>query len=88
MTSNLKPIVAVQAGNESNHGTSSSLNNSNGNQNITGSKINAGANSGDKTRYENSRVINNNGTFNGNANGCFIEGGSHTTQNYFDGRKG
>lgn len=89
MTSNLKPIVAVQAGNESNHGTSSSLNNSNGNQNITGSKINAGANSGDKTRYENSRVINNNGTFNGNANGCFNEGGfqSHTTH-YYDGRRG
>lgn len=45
------------------------------------------ANAGNQTRYENSRVINNNGTFNGNANGCFIEGGSHTTQNYFDGRK-
>ncbi|KOM29143.1 hypothetical protein LR48_Vigan635s006800 [Vigna angularis] len=74
----------------SNNGTSNSFNNhGSGNQNFSNAKINSGAYSGDRNRYNNSkhygeRVINNSGTFNGNGNGGFIEGGfNSSTSNYY-----
>ncbi|KOM53014.1 hypothetical protein LR48_Vigan09g167300 [Vigna angularis] len=73
-----------------NDGTSDSFNNvGGGNQNFSNAKINSGANSGDRNRYDNSnhygeRVIHNSGTFNGNGNGGYIEGGfNSSTNNYY-----
>ncbi|KAK7332703.1 hypothetical protein VNO80_29458 [Phaseolus coccineus] len=73
-----------------NDGTFESFNNhGNGNQNFSNAKINSGANSGDRNRYNSSnhygeRVINNSGTFNGNGNGGYIEGGfNSSTNNYY-----
>jgi len=73
-----------------NDGTSDSFNNhGNGNQNFSNAKINAGAYAGDRNRYNSSkhygeRVINNSGTFNGNGNGGYIEGGFNaSTNNYY-----
>ncbi|KAK7412892.1 hypothetical protein VNO78_04618 [Psophocarpus tetragonolobus] len=90
MKSILELVEAEQAGKGNNYGTSNSFNNhGNGHQNFSRAKINSGANSGDRNRYDtsnhyNGRTINNSGTFNGNGNGGFIEGGfDSSSRNYY-----
>ncbi|KAK7303693.1 hypothetical protein RJT34_14606 [Clitoria ternatea] len=82
-------IEAEEAGKGTNHGTANSFNNhGNGNQNFSGAKINSGSHAGDRNRYNTSnqfggRAVHNSGTFNGNGNGSFIEGGfDSSTRNY------
>jgi len=83
-------MAAEMAAKWSNNGTSNSFNNrGSGSQNFSNAKINSGAYSGDRNRYNSSnhygeRVIHNSGTFNGNGNGGFIEGGfNSSTSNYY-----
>jgi len=83
-------LEAELAAKWSNNGTSNSFNNhGSGSQNFSNAKINSGAYAGDRNRYNTSnhygeRVINNSGTFNGNGNGGFIEGGfNSSTSNYY-----
>ncbi|KAK7246282.1 hypothetical protein RIF29_41144 [Crotalaria pallida] len=77
------------AGKSTNHGTADSFNNyGDGNQNYSNSRINSGANSGDRYNrrtYNNhgDNAINNSGTFYGNGNGGNIGGNfDASTKNY------
>ncbi|CAL0300962.1 unnamed protein product [Lupinus luteus] len=86
----LATMEAEEAGKKSiNHGTADSFNNyGGGHQNYSGSRINSGANSGD--RYNNQScdnhggsAINNTGAFNGHGNGGNIGGNfDASTRNY------
>ncbi|RZB90471.1 hypothetical protein D0Y65_023090 [Glycine soja] len=74
----------------SNNGTINSFNkHGNGNQNFACATltINSGANSCNRNSYSTANhygghIINNSGTFSGNGNGSFIEGGFNSTTNY------
>jgi len=86
----LEAEEAAEASKSTNHGTANSFNNhGNGDQNFSGAKINAGANSGDRNKHRTTnsyggRTINNKGsTFNGHGNGGFIDGNfDASTKNY------
>ncbi|CAL0300961.1 unnamed protein product [Lupinus luteus] len=82
----LAAMEAEEAGHKSiNHGTSGSFNNyGGGGQNYSGSRINSGANSGDRYNHQSydnhgGSSINNSGTFNGNGNGANIAGNFDAT---------
>ncbi|OIV95929.1 hypothetical protein TanjilG_27033 [Lupinus angustifolius] len=85
----LAAMEAEEAGQKStNHGTQDSFNNYGGHQNYSGSRINSGANSGDRYNHQSydnhgGSAINNTGTFNGNGNGGNIGGNfDASTRNY------
>ncbi|RDX65845.1 hypothetical protein CR513_55457, partial [Mucuna pruriens] len=86
----MEMIEAEEAGKGSNHGTLNSFNNNGGGgQNFSGAKINSGSNSGDRNRVSTAnhfggRTVNNSGTFHGNGNSGFVEGGfDASTKNYY-----
>ncbi|KAK7332705.1 hypothetical protein VNO80_29460 [Phaseolus coccineus] len=72
------------------NGSSNSFNNhGRGPQDFSGATINSGQYAGNRNKVRTSnhhggRVINNGGTFNGNGNGGYIEGGfNSSTNNYY-----
>ncbi|CAJ1963212.1 unnamed protein product [Sphenostylis stenocarpa] len=75
-----------------NNGTSNSFNNhGSGPQDFKGATINSGQYAGNRNKVRASnhyggRVINNSGTFNGNGNGGYIEGGFNSSTNNYYGR--